>query len=33
VIQHIEFPKPKADGIVTVNYPFVFRPGDDAKRP
>ncbi len=33
VIQDIEFPKPKNNGVVTVRYPFVFRPGDDNKKP
>jgi hypothetical protein len=33
VIQHIEFPKPKSNGVVKVNYPFLFHPGDDDKKP
>jgi hypothetical protein len=30
VIKDIEFPKPKDGGGVSVNYPFTFRPGDQA---
>jgi hypothetical protein len=33
VIQYIEFPKPKSNGVVKVNYPFEFRPRDDDKKP
>ncbi len=33
VIHQIEFPKPKNNGIVNVNYPFVFRWRDDDKKP
>jgi len=33
VIQNIEFPRPKTDGVVNVNYPFVFHPGSDDKQP
>ena len=33
VIQQIEFPKPKTRSVVQVNYPFVFRPGNDDQKP
>jgi hypothetical protein len=33
VIQHIEFPEPRSNGVVKVNYPLVFRPGDFHKKP
>jgi hypothetical protein len=33
VIKNIEFPKPRGGGGVQVNYPFVFKKGDDAAPP